>query len=84
MKLSELKAMVAAIECNASETNPDPEVSFWLTTEVENQVKAVYPMRGTFIDCAINPEEFKDGGLHQHRTRERNFSIPLVPVVAPE
>ena len=30
MKLSDMKAMLAAIEANTYETNPDPDIAFWI------------------------------------------------------
>lgn len=81
MKLSQLKILVAQIEHdianNPDPANMDPDISFWLTHDVERTVKSLMP-RGVFID--VIPDMSDDIKVHRIGVggfTRGDYSIPL-------
>lgn len=78
MKLSQLKAYIKRIEEHAQGT--DPEISFWLSNEVESAVTAI--QRTAFIDTEIDteagPQEHKiySEKLNAYSLRLKVFNFP--------
>lgn len=77
MKLSELKALVAQMEQRANPDNPNPEVSFWLTLEVEQSVKASPEGRSVYIDVVPQSLDAAGGVVRNKTFIEGNYSWPL-------
>lgn len=74
MKLSELEALVQNLKAGVRSDNRDPEVSFWLSHMVEQQVRA--PQRGIFIEV-VPASRFGWEDTIQHMTGKGNYSLPL-------
>jgi hypothetical protein len=74
MKLSELKALAARMQTHSKSCGvADPDVSFWLSTSVEDAVRA--DQRSMFIDTVPDTSE----PVYTHRiTSGAGYSIPLI------